>query len=131
MGHRPPIPPLSIQRFIDGENNMSNSTVHVHVPEDEFVKLVLAIPAPKFPLGQIVMTANAARRLDALAMYEALRRHASGDWGELCAEDARLNELSLAEGDRLLSVYGTGDSRFWIITEADRSVTTILFPEDY
>jgi hypothetical protein len=86
---------------------------------------------PKFPVGQVVITANAAQHLDTIAVNEALRRHASGDWGELPAEDACENELSLKEGFRLLSAYGTGERRFWIITEADRSVTTILMPEDY
>jgi hypothetical protein len=110
---------------------MSVLTVEVNVPTDEFISLFLALPATKFPLGQIVMTANAAHRLDAVAVVEALRRHASGDWGEVCKEDARENELSLREGFRLLSVYGTGEHRFWIITEADRSVTTVLMPQDY
>ena len=110
---------------------MSTFTVEVNVPEYDFIKLFLALPATKFPLGQIVMTANAADRLDAVAVVEALRRHAAGDWGELCPEDTRENELSLKEGFRLLSAYGTGERRFWIITEADRSVTTVLMPEDY
>jgi hypothetical protein len=86
---------------------------------------------PKFPLGQIVITANAAQRLDTAAVHEGLGRHATGDWGDICPEDACENELSLNEGYRLMSVYGTGERRFWIITEADRSVTTVLMPEDY
>jgi hypothetical protein len=85
----------------------------------------------KFPLGQVVITANAAQHLDTSAVREALRRHAAGDWGDIPAEDACENELSLKEGFRLLSAYGTGERRFWIITEADRSVTTVLMPEDY
>jgi hypothetical protein len=86
---------------------------------------------PKFPLGQVVITANAAQHLDILAVREALYRHASGDWGNVCPDDACENELSLKEGFRLLSAYGTGDGKFWIITEADRSVTTVLLPDDY
>ncbi len=92
---------------------------------------VLTINATKFPLGQIVITANAHAQLDSQAVNEALIRHASGDWGQVCEEDRQENELSLREGYRLLSVYGTGDKRFWIITEADRSVTTVLMPDDY
>ncbi len=88
-------------------------------------------PKPKFPLGEVVITANAAQHLDMIAVHEALRRHAAGDWGDICPEDASENELSLKEGFRLFSVYGTGARRFWIITEADRSVTTVLLPEDY
>ena len=86
---------------------------------------------PKFPLGQVVITANAAQQLDTIAVHEALRRHAAGDWGDICPDDARENELSLKEGFRLLSAYGTSEQRFWIITEADRSVTTVLLPNDY
>ncbi len=93
--------------------------------------VILAIPRPKFPLGQIVITANASAQLDAVAVHEGLRRHAAGDWGDICPEDASENDHSLKEGNRLLSAYGTGERRFWIITEADRSVTTVLMPEDY
>jgi hypothetical protein len=110
---------------------MADFTIEVVVPDGEFFDLPLAIPATKFPLGRIVITANAAARLDAVAVLEGLRRHAAGDWGELCREDARGNAAALKHGDRLLSVYGQGDKRFWIITEADRSVTTVLMPEDY
>ncbi len=84
-----------------------------------------------FPLGRIIVTTNAARTLTDRAMLEALRRHASGDWGELCPEDREQNELALQFGGRLFSAYGAGAARFWIITEADRSATTILRPEDY
>jgi hypothetical protein len=110
---------------------MSYFIVQVNVPADEFVELVIAVPKPKFPLGKIVMTRNAYRRLQVQAVYEALHLHASGDWGEVCAEDAEQNELCLKEGCRLLSVYGTAEQPFWIISEADRSVTTVLLPEDY
>ena len=94
---------------------------------------ITAIPlkAEKFPLGQMVITANAAARLDMVAVYDGLRRHASGDWGDICPEDRALNDEALKHGDRLLSVYGTGEHRFWIITEWDRSVSTVLMPEDY
>jgi hypothetical protein len=85
-----------------------------------------------FPLGQLVITANAARQLTPREMRDALRRHESGDWGDLPAEDAAQNDAALYRaGGRLFSAYATGERRFWIITEADRSVTTILLPEDY
>src|SRR5947207_1047033 len=94
--------------------------------------MILCLPLDTpFPLGEIVVTANAAARLTADAIADGLRRHAKGDWGEVPPEDAAENELSLQAGYRLLSGYGTGDGRFWVITEADRSVTTILLPEDY
>jgi hypothetical protein len=91
----------------------------------------LVITESKFPLGQIVITANAQGKLDPAAVQDALKRHASGDWGTLCEDDRQENELSLKQGFRLLSAYGEGDAKFWIITEADRSVTTVLMPEDY
>jgi hypothetical protein len=83
------------------------------------------------PLGQTVITGNASLRLTTEEVLTALRRHASGDWGDLCPEDALANDEALQQGGRLLSAYGHGDHRFWIITEADRSVTTVLLPEDY
>jgi hypothetical protein len=91
----------------------------------------------KFRLGQLVMTRgvndlvadNTAFAKFALA---SLRRHAAGDWGTLSEEDKKENELSLKEGFRLLSAYESpGLPKIWIITEADRSVTTTLFPEEY
>lgn len=83
------------------------------------------------PLGQVVITANASLRLSTEEVLTALRRHASGDWGDLCPEDCMANDAALHEGGRLLSAYGDGAYRFWVITESDRSVTTILLPEDY
>lgn len=92
---------------------------------------MITIPLSKFPLGQVVITPTAAQHLDTIVVYESLRRHAAGDWGDLCPEDACENEYSLQRGFRLFSAYGMGERRFWVITEADRSVTTILMPEDY
>jgi hypothetical protein len=90
--------------------------------------------SPKFSLGQIVATPGALRAFaeSREEPFSFLYRHASGDWGELDAEDQKENELSLSEGFRLLSAYRlkTGE-RLWIITEADRSVTTLLLPEEY
>jgi hypothetical protein len=85
----------------------------------------------RVPLGELVITANASVRLSTEEVLAAVRRHASGDWGDLCPEDAMANNEALHQGGRLLSAYGDGQYRFWIITEADRSVTTILLPEDY
>lgn len=86
---------------------------------------------PRIPLGTVVITANASLRLSTEEILHALRRHASGDWGDLCPEDTLANDGALHHGDRLLSAYGQGNHRFWIITEADRSVTTVLLPDDY
>ena len=85
-----------------------------------------------FPLGQLVITANAANELHPADVRAAVLRHARGDWGEVCAEDAAENELALKDGFRLLSVFRDRyQKRFYIITEADRSSTTCLLPEDY
>jgi hypothetical protein len=92
------------------------------------------MPAPTFRLGMIVSTPGALAALEDAHQtpFEFLARHASGDWGELDEEDKRENELSLAHGFRLLSAYRLRtDEKLWIITEADRSVTTLLLPEEY
>jgi hypothetical protein len=85
-----------------------------------------------FPIGHVVITPNAEEVLDSADIGRALQRHASRDWGDVCAEDKAENELSLREGFRLLSAYADcNGTKFWIITEADRSATTVLLPEDY
>jgi len=84
-----------------------------------------------FPLGRVVITRSALGILSPEEMRTALARHAAGDWGNVGKEDAAENQRSLANGWRLLSAYGEGDRRFWIITEADRSATTVLMPDDY
>lgn len=90
--------------------------------------------SPRFALGAIVATPGAIGALkdSGQSPVEFLRRHVSGDWGELDDEDKRENELSLREGFRLLSAYRLStDVKLWIITEADRSVTTLLLPDEY
>lgn len=86
-----------------------------------------------FPLGRVVATPGALEALeetgtDALAL---LRRHASGDWGEVPKADARENDRSLKHGLRVLSSYPVGGGRVWLITEADRSSTCLLLPSEY
>ena len=88
----------------------------------------------RFPLGQTVATPDALEAMEQAGQVplELFQRHQRGDWGEVCPDDAAENELSLNEGFRLMSVYTlkTG-TKVWVITEADRSATTILLPEDY
>ncbi len=92
---------------------------------------MILIPST-FPLGRVVATANALDTLSEQDVHDALLRHAAADWGELDEEDRRANDLSLEHGGRLLSAYRSQDgTRFWIITEHDRSATTVLLPEDY
>jgi hypothetical protein len=86
----------------------------------------------KFPLGQVVITQNARAVLSDADVRAAIKRHVAGDWGELDEADKAENEFSLQQGFRLLSSYRAADgTKFWIITEADRSATTVLLPEDY
>jgi hypothetical protein len=88
----------------------------------------------RFLLGQLVATPGALAVLQKAGQnaLEFLTRHQHGDWGDLTDEDKQENELSLLNDLRILSAYTLSTSeRIWIITEADRSVTTILLPEDY
>lgn len=117
-------------------------------------RLLRTKPAGKFPLGQVVVTAGVARamaladaergdgQLYGAAVAETLARHELGDWGDVGDEDKQVNEDALKNGERLLSSYvvwqdktgthGTPEgTRIWIITEADRSATTVLFPDEY
>ena len=91
--------------------------------------------ASLFSLGQVVATPGALALLAGAHANPAkfLARHQTGDWGEVPPEDARENELSVLRGLRILSSYqvGEGGERVWIITEADRSSTCILLPEEY
>jgi hypothetical protein len=91
-----------------------------------------AVSAAKFQLGQIVATPNALNHLTQDDIRSGIIRHQSGDWGDLDADDRKENDLALERGTRLLSVYHASNGvTFWIITEADKSSTTVLMPEDY
>jgi hypothetical protein len=85
------------------------------------------------PLGRIVATPGALKLLSDIEEdpFGYIARHAAGDWGDLCTFDRRQNEVALRDGYRVLSSYPVGRECVWIITEADRSVTTILLPEEY
>ena len=95
---------------------------------------MVAENTPRFPLGQIVATPGALAVLaeSAESANVFLKRHNGGDWGDICQDDKNLNDAAIEEGDRLLSAYKTSlGKRIWIITEGDRSVTTVLLPEEY
>ena len=86
----------------------------------------------RFPLGQTVATANALKHLTHDDILGCLKRHAAGDWGDVDEHDRLANERALGDGSRLLSVYyAHNGTKFWIITEADRSSTCVLLPADY
>ena len=87
-----------------------------------------------FPLGQVLITppAEAVLQEAGRTFKEFLDRHATGDWGEIEADDWNGNEEALTSGRRLMSVYAVSETqKVWVITESDRSLTTILLPDDY
>jgi hypothetical protein len=96
-----------------------------------------ALAIGRFGLGAIVATPGAIERMERRGVDARglLARHGAGDWGDIDPEDVGVNEEALRDGRRLLSAYGSktegDDATIWIITEADRSATTILRPEDH
>jgi len=95
---------------------------------------------PRFELGMIVSTPGALDACPLDQITRCLARHLTADWGCVCADDKEANNEALSNGERLLSAYpidpakpskGFGDNTLWIITEADRSVTTVLLPDEY
>lgn len=90
----------------------------------------------KFELGRVVITKGAAERLENddefyAFVEESLARYTQGDWGDTCDEDKKTNDAAIKDNDRILAVYKYENTTIWIITECDRSVTTILFPSEY
>ena len=85
-----------------------------------------------FSHGQVMCTPHALETISSAEIHQALQRHFSCDWGDCDPEDAAANDLAIVEGTRLFSVYhDSNGQKFWIITEADRSATTVLLLEDY
>lgn len=120
------------------EASWSHYLQQVAVPAEptsqESVGVSLSGFRPSFDLGRVVATPGALSTLERyrVSALQLLERHVQGDWGGVCAEDAAENQRALREGGRLLSSYAVAESvKVWIITEADRSVTTLLLPEDY
>ena len=92
----------------------------------------MAVQCASFQLGRVVITPNALGQLTPADVQRGLQRHQAGDWGDLGEEDWRENDRAVQAGARLLSSYRSdGGVPFWIITEADRSATTLLLPDDY
>jgi hypothetical protein len=93
--------------------------------------------APKFKLGQVVMTPGAAELMTRFTLKTGesplvfLYRHLRGDWGDVCPHDKQLNDWAVRDNSRILSSYNTPVGKLWIITEADRSATTLLLPDEY
>jgi hypothetical protein len=98
------------------------------------IKETSVITTPRFPLGQTYVTPGAIEALSEAGQgaAEFLYRHQCGDWGDLGEEDKQENEFSVGKYLRIFSAYFTSKGvRLWVITEADRSVTTILLPSEY
>ena len=90
----------------------------------------------KFSLGQLVVTKGIQSKINndvdfLINVLEILERYRRCDWGDLCEDDKAQNENALIDGERIFAVYNIGKEKVYIITEHDRSVTTILFPEEY
>ena len=95
---------------------------------------MIPINHPKFALGRLASTPGALTALQESGQtpWCFLARHVGGDWGEVDAEDMRLNNEAVRDGNRILSVYRTlKRKKIWVITEADRCLTTLLLPEEY
>jgi hypothetical protein len=89
------------------------------------------IPVAVFRLGRIVATPNARQSITQDDILLGIQRHQAGDWGNLTEDNRAANDRALAQGGRIVSAYlATNGTKFWLITEADRSITTILLPED-
>ena len=92
----------------------------------------MAVQCTSFQLGPVVITPNALGQLTPADVLLGLQRHQAGDWGDLGEEDWQENDRALRTGLRLLSVYRSASGvPFWIITEASRTATTLLMPDDY
>lgn len=90
------------------------------------------VPTAKFRVGKIVTAANALSQLTQEDILLGIQRHQAGDWGDLYEHERKANDCAIADGTRIWSVYHTGKGmKFWIITEANRSATTVLLPDKY
>jgi hypothetical protein len=86
----------------------------------------------RFELGRILATPGVLGRVSEAEVLDALARHVDGDWGDVSNDDRKANDDALRDGARVLSAYVTGaGTSFWVITEADRSSTTVLLPDEY
>lgn len=125
-----PSPENSADRSVDSAAESATP----ETPTPQTTPLLARLP-PLFELGQIVATQGALEALrDAMIEPEDLfNRHQRGDWGDLCAEDRAVNRRALFFGDRLLSSYLLPETKetIWILTEWDRSITTMLLPKEY
>lgn len=94
-----------------------------------------ASPCSLFALGRLIFTRGATDLMSrtGTSVFSLLRRHSCGDWGSVCESDKQANDWAVKNGTRILSAYvlGAMQEKLWLITEADRSVTTFLTPDEY
>ena len=123
---------LSLSDYGSGGNADTDSDNETAGGKDMAPGRISARGKSRFRLGSVAVTAHAQDILSDTDINAGLARHQSGDWGEVSKSDWCANDSALKAGNRILSAYtGRGDKRFWIITEADRSYTTVMMPEDY
>lgn len=116
--------------------SMGEWGIHTHLAHGDWKKYrTLRDDAVDFQFGKMIITAQAEGILSEPTVVEALSRHRDNDWGDLCKDDWKLNDEAVRNGGRLFSVYkfmrDRGEDKFYIITEWDRNVTTVLMPSDY
>ena len=122
---------LSINR-LSSARDAAGSTTHRKKTNMQDFETIPA--AGRFPLGRVVATPGAIETLEAanINSFDLLSRHHQGDWGDLSEDDKKENEFSVNKPLRIFSSYKVGDDeKVWIITEADRSATTLLLPSEY
>ncbi len=86
----------------------------------------------KFQLGRLVATPGVLEQIPRPELFAAVRRHQCGDWGDVDTCDKQENDAALRDGGRILSMYHSAEeTKFWVITETDRSYTTVLLPREY
>ena len=121
-GRRTANAPTSGDPSVSNPTAMSTNTAQTDRPQ-----------TTRLPLGHVVATPGAldVARAHGLDVVGLLHRHRDGDWGAVSDHDAQANDHAVAHGARVLSAYETAGGRLWIITEADRSATTVLLPSEY
>lgn len=127
-----------------GAERFQHGSEAAHLDNNNHLREWAILPAPKdhrkrgkimFEMGLVVITNGINDKLDNVRFNKelkvALHRFTCGDWGEMEQEDIEANNEALRNGERLFAAYKTSEGKIWIITEADRSATTILFPDEY
>lgn len=123
--------------FISDTENATIQLSPMPFNANEPIQTAIVIPIkprlPRFPLGRIVATRGVLMHLEreGIAADSYLNRHVRGDWGDVPPEDAAANRDAVQNGDRVISSYRIAGEKVWIITEADRSATTLLLPSEY